>query len=65
MYYARKTYGGMDVFLTSALVGGEWSASYPGHFTPDTHWTRGWVGSRAEVDKMEKRKFLTPTPSSP
>jgi hypothetical protein len=32
-YYATKTYGGMDVeihiFLTSAVVGGEWSASNP------------------------------------
>jgi hypothetical protein len=47
-----KTYGGVDVyiliFLTSALVGGEWSASRPGRFTPregalGTHWIRGWV----------------------
>jgi hypothetical protein len=32
-----KTYGGVDmihVFLSSVLVGGEWSASRPGHFTP-------------------------------
>jgi hypothetical protein len=33
-----KTYGGVDVlihvFLTPAL-GGEWSASYPGRFTPE------------------------------
>jgi hypothetical protein len=33
-----KVYGGVDVlihiFLTSALVGGEWSASRPGRFTP-------------------------------
>jgi hypothetical protein len=33
-----KTYGGMEVyihvFLTSALAGGEWLASRPGHFTP-------------------------------
>jgi hypothetical protein len=32
------TYGGVDVwihiFLTSALVGGEWPASRPGRFTP-------------------------------
>jgi hypothetical protein len=47
-----KAYGGMDVyihiFLTSALVGGEWSASRPGRFNPGgtapgTHWIRGWV----------------------
>jgi hypothetical protein len=34
-----KAYGGVDVyihiFLTSALVGGERSASRPGRFTPD------------------------------
>jgi hypothetical protein len=33
-----NTYGGVDVqihvFLTSTLVGGEWSASRPGSFTP-------------------------------
>jgi hypothetical protein len=33
-----KTYGGVNVqinvFLTSALAGGEWSASRPGRFTP-------------------------------
>jgi hypothetical protein len=33
-----KAYGGVDVyahvFLTSALVGGEWSTSCPGRYTP-------------------------------
>jgi hypothetical protein len=33
-----KAYGGVDVqlniFLTSALAGGEWSASLPGRFIP-------------------------------
>jgi hypothetical protein len=61
-----KTYGGVDVqihvFLTLALVGGEWSASRPGRFTPEervsgTHWIRGWVGPRAGLGNMEKRKF--------
>jgi hypothetical protein len=37
-HYAVKKYGGVDVyihvFLTSALVGGEWSASRPGRFNP-------------------------------
>jgi hypothetical protein len=74
-----KTYGGVDVlihiFLTSALVRGEWSASRPGRFTPGeiapgTHWIGGWVDPRAGLDDMEKRKFLTlpglgaPTPQS-
>jgi hypothetical protein len=62
-----KAYGGVDVyiniFLTSALVGGEWSALLPGCFipgeTPGTHWIGGWVGLRAGLDDVEKRKFLT------
>jgi hypothetical protein len=37
-HYAVMMYGGVDlyfrVFLTSALVGGEWSYSRPGCFTP-------------------------------
>jgi hypothetical protein len=46
------------------IVGGEWSASCPGHFTPEerapgTHWIGSWVGPRAGLDDVEKRKFLT------
>jgi hypothetical protein len=49
--------------LTSALAGGQWSASRPGSFTPGerypgTHWIGGWVGRRAGLDDVEKRKFL-------
>jgi hypothetical protein len=63
-----KVYGGMVVYirisLTSALVGGEWSASPPRCFTPGeiaprTHWIGDWVGPRAGLDDVEKRKFLT------
>jgi hypothetical protein len=63
-----KTYGGVDVqihvFLTSALVGGDWSPSYPGLFTPGervlgTHWKEGWLGPRAGLDDVDKRTFLT------
>jgi hypothetical protein len=58
-----KAYGRVDVyihiFLTSALVGGEWSASGPGSFISGTHWIGGWVDRRAGVDDMEKCKFLT------
>jgi hypothetical protein len=62
-----KVYGGVDVyihiFLTSALGGGEWSASRTGHFTPGerapyTHWVGGWVYTRACLDGVEKSKFL-------
>jgi hypothetical protein len=61
-----KAYGGVDVqihiFLTSALVGGEWSTSRPGSFTPGeeaprTHCIAGWLGPRAGLDDV-KRKFL-------
>jgi hypothetical protein len=50
-------------FLTSALVGGEWSASRPGRLTSGeralgTHWIGDWVGPGAHLDNMEKRKFL-------
>jgi hypothetical protein len=66
-----KAYGGIDIyihiyihiFLTSALVGGEWSASRSCHFTPggrtpDVHSIGVWVGTRAGLNHMEKRKFL-------
>jgi hypothetical protein len=50
------------LFLTSALAGGEWLA--PGRFTPeerapDTHWIGGWVGPRAGLDDVDKRRFFT------
>jgi hypothetical protein len=63
-----KAYGGVDVYihilLTSALDGGEWSVSRSGRFTPGekapaTHWIGGWVDPRADLDDVEKRKFLT------
>jgi hypothetical protein len=63
-----KTCGGVDVqihvFLTSALGGCEWPASYPGRFTREerassTHWIGGCVGPRTGLDDVEKRKILT------
>jgi hypothetical protein len=32
-----------------------------GETSPGTHWIGGWLGPRAGLDKMEKRKFLTLT----
>jgi hypothetical protein len=51
-----------EAFLTSALHGGEWSASRPGHFAPwqtapHTHWIGGLVGPRASLDGVVKRKI--------
>jgi hypothetical protein len=55
--------GVVSPFLTSVLDEGEWSASRPGRLTPGerslaTHWIGGWVGPRAGLDAVEKRKFL-------
>jgi hypothetical protein len=52
--------------LTSALDGGELSASQPGRFTPvniapSTHWIGGWAGPRAGMDGMDAaKKSLSP-----
>jgi hypothetical protein len=57
-----KAYGVMGVythvFLTSALVGSEWSASRPGRFTaaeraPGTLCIGVWVDPKAGLDNME------------
>jgi hypothetical protein len=50
---------------TSALDGGEWSASQAGRFIPreidpGTHWIGGWVGPRAVLDAVVKRKIPSP-----
>jgi hypothetical protein len=41
-----------------------WSTSCPGRFfpgkrTPGIHWIGSWLGPRAGLDDVEKRKFLT------
>jgi hypothetical protein len=51
--------------LTSALVGGEWSASRTGRFTPreralDTGWIGDWVGPRPGLDSVVRRKIPGP-----
>jgi hypothetical protein len=51
--------------LTSALDGGERSASRSSRFTPreratGTHWIGGWVGPRAGLDAVVKRKIPSP-----
>jgi hypothetical protein len=53
----------MHVFLTSGLVGGEWSVSRPGRFTlgitaAGTHWKGRCVSPRTGLDDVEKREFL-------
>jgi hypothetical protein len=63
----------IQIFLTSALAGGEWSTSRPGCFTPEerapgTHCIGGWVDSREGLDDVEKildtTESRTPLPRS-
>jgi hypothetical protein len=54
----------IHIFLASALVGGDWSASRPCRFIPGeratgTHWIGRWMDPRVDLDEAEKRKFLT------
>ena len=55
---ALKESRGIALFLTSALEGGEGSASRPGHTLPwegpGTHCTGGWEGLRASLDRRRK-----------
>jgi hypothetical protein len=51
--------------LTSALDGREWSASRTGRFArmekaPGNHWVGGWVGPRAVLGTVVKRKIPSP-----
>jgi hypothetical protein len=64
-----KGYWGVELqlraLLTSALDGGEWSASRPGHFTSSerahgTHWIGGRVGPGAVLDAVVKREIHSP-----
>jgi hypothetical protein len=54
----------INIFLTLALAGFEWSVSRPGRFTPwgrapGTHWIGDRVDPRAGRDDVKKRKFFT------
>jgi hypothetical protein len=31
----------------------------PGERSPGTHWIGGWIGLRAGLDDVKKRKFMT------
>jgi hypothetical protein len=64
-----KVYWGVEVyfhaFLTLTIDGGEWLAPRSGRFTreetaPATHWIGGWVGPRAGLDTVSKRKIPSP-----
>jgi len=50
----------LHTFLTSTLDVGHWSASYPGHFSPSSHFIGDWVDTRAGVYAMVMRKSPLP-----
>jgi hypothetical protein len=57
-------------FFTSALDGGELSASRPCRFTPrkralGTHWRGGWVGPKAGPDAMGGKNLAPPGNHTP
>jgi hypothetical protein len=52
-------------YFTLSLDGDGWRVSCPGRFTPrerarGTHWIGGWVGPRAVLDAVVRRKTLSP-----
>jgi hypothetical protein len=55
---------------TSSSDGGEWSASHPCQFISrkevrGSHWIEGWMGPRAGVDSMKKRKSVASAGNHP
>jgi hypothetical protein len=68
-HHTMKAYWRVEVYsthsLTSSLDGGEWSALCPSRFTPKekahgTYWIGSWVGTRAVLDAVVKRKIPSP-----
>jgi hypothetical protein len=63
-----KAYGWVDsqihIFLTSALVGGEWLASHPCRFTPGAHWIGGWVGPQSRSGRRGENSWPYPDSNS-
>jgi hypothetical protein len=67
-HHAMKTYCWAEAqlhALTSALDGGEWSASrcsrfIPVKIAPSTHWIGACVGRTADLDAVAKTKYSLP-----
>jgi hypothetical protein len=63
-HHAMKTYSEWRYSsihsLTSALDGGEWSASRLREKAHGTHWIGGWVDPRSVLDAVVKRKIPSP-----
>jgi hypothetical protein len=67
-HHAMKAYWGSGGVASRILDlgtdGSEWSASLPGRFTPrerapGTHWLGDWVGCRAGLQSVVRRKILS------
>lgn len=67
-HHIIKLYGRVEVqlqvFLTSASDGGEWSSSHHGCFNPRdkalrSHWTGGCGSPRAGLNSVQKRSLYT------
>jgi hypothetical protein len=57
----RGSAGISQLFLSSALEAGEWSASFPGRFKPKektfgNHWIGRWAGRRVGLNTVKTRK---------
>jgi hypothetical protein len=55
--------GGISSRILDLGTRWRWSASRPGRYTPrervpGTHWIGGWVGPRAILDAVVKRRFI-------
>jgi hypothetical protein len=48
------------LWLTSVLDGDKWSVPRSGLFSLNKHWLGGWVGPRASLDAVGKRKISCP-----
>jgi hypothetical protein len=57
--YGEGIYIYIHISLTSTLLGGEWSSSRLGRFTPRSHWIGRYVSREAGLDDVEKRRILT------
>jgi hypothetical protein len=64
-----KAYWGVEVYLHAFFIltldGGECSASQRGRFTPrerasGTHWIEDWVGLKAGLDAVVRKKVPSP-----
>jgi hypothetical protein len=47
------------MYISTFLVGGEWSASSLCRSTPEPNCIEGWVDPKVDLDDMERKEFMT------